>query len=136
MNLQRSDLPSLLAAHKSLSGDFEPKTRYNIGRNTIHLVRAMKAVDAERSALVRKHNPGADNITPDHANWAGFVEDFTAFMQKEAIVDLRHLSFDGLNLDKNQIDPNALAALDRVLAMPEDATLVPPGLVVPFGNNG
>lgn len=120
MNLQRSELPSLLAAHKSLSGDIEPKTRYNIARNTIHLVRAMKSLDVERSRLVAKHTDGGTAITPDHANWSPFVDEFTAFMQKPADVDLRRISFDGLNLDKNNVDPNAIAALDCLLDVPAD----------------
>lgn len=120
MILQRTQIPTLLAAHKVLQGEFDPATRYTIGRNTAHLTRAQREVAAMQHKLAQKHAPaGKPEVTGDDAEFDAFSKEFFAWLDTPVEVDVRVLKLESLNLGVNKIPNGAIEALDPILDLTE-----------------
>lgn len=116
MNIKRSELPNLLAAHKSLDGELAPKARYAVGKNIVHLARAVRDINRVRIDFSLKHS-GKLDIPQDHENWQKFVDEFYAYLAGEVEVNLMHIDFEDLNVGASPVAPAALAALEPLLVL-------------------
>lgn len=124
MKLPRSSVAALFAAHKAVQGDLEPKTRYTIAKNLIHLARAHKEVEKFRVELVKKLAPTTLEVKPDSPEWELFTGEFYAFLEAETEISLQSFPFDGLNVEKNNTPVTAVAALEPLLLLDQPAKIV------------
>lgn len=121
MKIERSQVATLLAAHKTITGDLDPKVRYAVSKNLVHLLRAHKETERFRVALVKKLEPETLEVKPDSPKFDEFTNEFYGFLQTDAEISLMPVRFDGLNVEKNAIPPSAVAALEPVLVLDTDA---------------
>jgi hypothetical protein len=121
MKLPRSSVAALFAAHKSVQGDLEPKTRYSVAKNLVHLARAHKEVEKFRVELVKKLAPTTLEVKPDSPEWEMFTEAFYSFLESETEITLSNISFEGLNVEKNNTPVTAIAALEPLLLLDQPA---------------
>lgn len=119
--IKRSEVAALLAAHKSLTGDLEEKTRYAVAKNVVHLIRAHRDTEKFRVKLLLEIEPETREIKPDSPRFDEFRDRFYEFLETEVDLALFRLDFEGLNVGKNTISPGAIAALEPILDLPQTA---------------
>lgn len=119
--IKRSEVAALLAAHKSLNGDLESKTRYAVARNIVHLIRTHRDTERFRVALLKEIEPETHEIKPDSPKFDEFRDRFYDFLETDVEISLFELKFDGLNIEKNAISPGAIAALESILVLDNPA---------------
>lgn len=117
MKIERSQVAALLAAHKTITGDLDPKVRYAVSKNLVHLLRAHKETEKFRVALVKKLEPETLEVKADSPKFDAFTDEFYGFLQTDAEISLLPIHFDGLNVEKNAIPPTAVAALEPILVL-------------------
>lgn len=121
MKIQRTEVASLLAAHKSINGDLDPKVRYAVSKNLVHLMRVHRDTEVFRVKLLKEIEPETHEIQADSPKFDEFRDRFYAYLQTDAEVALMTIDFEGLKLDKNAIPPSAIAALESILVMDKPA---------------
>jgi hypothetical protein len=92
--------------------------RLEIAKNLNRATAEINIFEEARGKLIRELTNGKDSISKDSVEpdvWARWLDEIDKMGKTEVDVDLLPLPKDRLNLDKNEIPIQALAALDELI---------------------
>lgn len=116
--ITRNDIPTALAALRSLDGDkttgfrFSGKTRYAIAKNIMLLARHAEAIEDTRIKLIRGISPETYELKPGTPEAKAFTDEFERFMSEQVeVANVLKVNLEELDLDNNQIPVSSLSSL-------------------------
>lgn len=95
---------------------FSAKTRWNISKNLRIVNQFVTTFNETRDGLIKQISGGAQIDDTNKEHFSKFLEGIKQIdNQEEEVSGLLKLSFEDLNLEKNQIPSTVLALLDKIL---------------------
>ncbi len=94
---------------------FGAKVLYSIARSINHLKGAVEAFDKAKRTIIAQHSGGKAGVSPSDVAFMQCQTDVEVLLDQEVEVELHRVKLDDLNLDKNQLRPTTLAAMEPLI---------------------